>query len=79
MLETRAVTTPSVVEQLLAPPHWWSKNIYSSCKCLFTVIFQTYVFASQECVHTSAAHCGRAFRMAFTSSATAVSANSNWS
>lgn len=25
------------------------------------------------------AHCGRAFRMAFTSSATAVSANSNWS
>lgn len=26
-----------------------------------------------------AAHCGRAFRMAFTSSATAVSANSNWS
>lgn len=26
-----------------------------------------------------AAHCGRAFRMAFTSSATAVNANSNWS
>lgn len=24
-------------------------------------------------------YCGRAFRMAFTSSATAVSANSNWS
>lgn len=26
-----------------------------------------------------AAHCGKAFKMAFTSSATAVSANSNWS
>lgn len=76
MLKTRAGTAPGVVEQI---------RIYSDGQTYMTALYQRVLMSICFCVpvlalsSAAATHCGRAFKMAFTSSATAVSANSNWS
>lgn len=72
MLGTIAVT---VVEQIL---------VYSDGKTSKTGLYECVLTSNSLCVPVdvptaSSAHWGKAFKMAFTSSATAVSANSNWS
>lgn len=77
MLETRAATTPKCggARSYL---QWWPNTQHCIRRCHVSTYFYMllYVFTPPS---AAAAHCGRAFRMAFTSSATAVSANSNWS